>query len=93
MASNDLKSKLNEMMNIIGKHWVKNNIPVSQLSEKEQLHSLVIICKELGIEQDIVSNLIIYENMNENLLKVQEYYIENEIYKEYSNKKFKKALS
>ncbi len=78
MTLNDPKTKFTKMVNIIEKHWFKNKIPISQLSEKEQLYSMVIICKELGIHKDIVSHLIQNRSINENLIKIQEYYMEND---------------
>lgn len=70
MASeNSIKEKFIEMMDIINKNFIDGTI-------EEQTASLVKISEELCM----LSNLCIYKNPIKNLLKIQRYYIENEIW-------------
>lgn len=81
MASKDIKLKFIKMFDIIKKHWL------TEMTEDDKLCALVRICKDLGIDYKIVKSIIIDTDMNKNLIRVQDYYMEKEIYDEYVNNK------
>lgn len=83
MTSNNLQSSLTKMISIINKHQIKDNIPISQLSITEQAIDLLSVCKELGIDKDIVLHLIIYEDRDENIKNIIINYLEKENHKDY----------